>query len=466
MRLRTRITLVFTLLATLLLFVSFEIIYFITNQHMQSEFFAQLKERTDIAEQYFLEEDELSANIYQEIRQRHLRKLPAEKEVVIPVDTTPLPLDTTQLRDLPDSFLDKLLKQGNAQLRTGETYYNGQRYEVDEGSYVVIVSAKNAYGASEIRNLRRVLLITFTVGIAVVYLLGFVFAGRILRPIASISDQVNSITAFNLHRRLEEVDQRDELGKLAHTFNGMLDRLETSFELQAQFINNASHELRNPLTAIISETDYYLERERRPEEYQEALRTISREATRLHLLTNSLLSLAQTSDGANSWSTTQVSLDEVLWEAQHLVDSKYPNNKVKYHLKYLPEDPKALLVMGNQDLLRVALANLIDNACKFSDNQLVEVTLERSADHLQIAVKDRGIGISEADLPRIFEPLYRADNARQQRGFGVGLSLTQKIIHIHEGSLRVQSTPTEGTEVCIVLPALKTLEVEQTRRGI
>jgi len=452
MSIRNRLTLVYTLLTGLVLFGTFEAIYVLSNRHMQSEFFAQLRERTTIAEQYYLEEDELGATIYQEVRQKHLRQLPDEQEIVIPAGYQPSQTDTTSLQDLPAAFLEQIQLKEEAQYRQGDTYYHGQQYQDNEGVFLVIVSAQNTYGAGEIRNLRRVLLITFFLGMILVYLLGTIYSGRVLNPISRMADRVTAITASNLHLRLDGSSQKDELGKLADTFNDMLDRLETSFELQTHFINNASHELRNPLTAILSETEYYLQRDCPKQDYRESLATIAREAKRLDLLTSSLLSLAQTTTDEEGWRIESIRMDELLWEAQRAVDSKYPNNQVHYDFSNLPETYEHLQVKGNESLLKVALTNIIDNACKFSGNQAVFVRLTGSIEAVQIVVEDTGIGIPEGDIKHIFEPLYRAANARDQKGFGVGLSLAQKILHLHKGQLEISSQPGQGTMVRLQIP--------------
>jgi len=452
MSIRNRLTLVFTLLTGLVLFGTFEAIYVLSNRHMQSEFFAQLRERTTIAEQYYLEEDELGATIYQEVRQKHLRQLPGEREIVVPAGYQPSPTDTTSLHELPSAFLEQIQLKGEAQYRQGDTYYHGQQYLDDEGVFLVIVSAQNAYGAGEIRNLRRVLLITFFLGMILVYLLGTIYSGRVLNPISQMTDRVTAITASNLHLRLDESSPKDELGKLADTFNDMLDRLETSFELQTHFINNASHELRNPLTAILSETEYRLQRDFPRQEYRESLATIAREAKRLDLLTSSLLSLAQTTADGDGWRIDPIRMDELLWEAQQVVDSKYPDNQVQYDFSNLPATFEHLQVDGNESLLKVAITNIIDNACKFSNNKKVFVRLTGTEKAVEILVEDSGIGIPEEDINHIFEPLYRAANARDQQGFGVGLSLAQKILQVHKGQLDITSGPGRGTTVRILIP--------------
>jgi signal transduction histidine kinase len=145
-------------------------------------------------------------------------------------------------------------------------------------------------------------------------------------------------------------------------------------------------------------------------------------------------------------------VDELLWEAQQVVDSKYPDNQVQYDFSNLPATFEHLQVDGNESLLKVAITNIIDNACKFSNNKKVIVRLTGTEKAVQILVEDSGIGIPEEDINHIFEPLYRASNARDQKGFGVGLSLAQKILHVHKGLLEITSGPGKGTTVRILIP--------------
>jgi signal transduction histidine kinase len=119
----------------------------------------------------------------------------------------------------------------------------------------------------------------------------------------------------------------------------------------------------------------------------------------------------------------------------------------------MPDNPEALKINGNEQLLHLALSNLINNACKYSDNQVVQVSI-RAADHqLIVSIKDVGIGIPEAELKYIYDPFFRASNTKRYEGYGVGLALTRNILRLHKGELLIHSKINEGTTVQIFLPS-------------
>ncbi len=283
----------------------------------------------------------------------------------------------------------------------------------------------------------------FVSSIVVIYIAGRVFAGKALAPIAAVNDQVDRITTQDLHLRVNEgiSNEQDEITRLARTFNRMLERLEDGFETQRTFVSNASHELRTPLTATIGELQVLLNREREPAAYREGLASVLYELQQLKLLINNLLDLTQT----NSGNTEEIRLDELLWEVR---EALAPDQRLRVHITLgeLPEEADQLEIKGNRQLLSRALVNLLDNALKYSpENQPVEVQFNYRHGQRQIRVQDHGIGIGEKELPQIFQPFFRADNARAVTGHGVGLPLARKIVQLHGGELRISSQLGAGT---------------------
>ena len=287
----------------------------------------------------------------------------------------------------------------------------------------------------------------FFISILLLYLVSRFSARYILQPLSRKIQKARRISATNLHLRLNVYNEKDEMGQLAITFNDMLDRLEASFEMQKNFISNASHEIRNPLTAIIGETEVCLEKRRSPEAYIESLHSISREADRLDALVSNLLSLAKTGFDETELGREEIRLDEVLLEARNNVKITYPENQLRIDFSALPENPRWISFEGNPNLLRIALTNLMENACKFSGNQEVLVKLSAQENHPQLSIEDKGVGIPELEMEKVFQPFYRARNARSFKGFGIGLSLTDKIIKLHKGEMKIYSEEGKGTRI-------------------
>lgn len=453
MKIRDKISLIFTLLTGALLLFIFLFIYYFSYVYTENEFYLKLQERTHVAAQTYLEQDELSPAEYEKILGKHLQAIPGEQELFLQVDTLQKTVIHPALfSGLPSSFLEDIFNDQYGQIKLGSTYYSGILYPDNEGDYIVIVSARDQSGVGQMRRLLNILILSFLLGLVLTYFVGIFYSDRILSPISAIAEKANEIGATNLHLRLETGHTRDELDELAATFNRMLDRLEASFETQNSFINNASHELRNPLTAILGETEIALNKDRSAEEYRQSLETIQKEAQRLDLLVNSLLKLAQTGLEDKRLIIAPLRIDELLMEVKRHLDSIRPDNQVKFDFTDLPEASDFLLIQGNESLLTVAFNNLIDNACKFSDDQEVMIKIKANKQKVTLSIADQGVGIPEGDIYKITEPFFRADNARAFRGFGVGLPLANKIIKIHGGSTTIHSAIHQGTRVIVEFP--------------
>ncbi|MEQ8628597.1 HAMP domain-containing sensor histidine kinase [Ekhidna sp.] len=456
MNIRNKITLIFIALTGSLMSVVFVIIYLFSYNYTDSEFFDRLTERANIVAQIRLEKDELSTQLYDEIRKKHVQILPNEKEAVYKIDDINNPILPNEINsDFPPTFKEKLSNQEIAFFKSDNTYFTGIIYSDNEGDFVVIASADNVFGKAKMNNLRAILIIALLSSLVALFIIGRYYAGKVLKPIAEITNQVKEITGRNLHLRLHTKNNKDELAELSNTFNDLLDRLETTFDLQISFINNASHELKNPLAAILGETEYVLNKSRSANDYQASIQSIEKEAKRLDLLINNLLELAQAGHEEQGLLVESLRVDELIFLAKDKIDEVNPANNVKLDLQNLPDDQKSLIIHGNQSLLLVAFVNIIDNACKFSDNKKVNVKISAISNQVEITIEDQGIGIPRKDLAKVFEPLYRSENARGIKGFGVGLSLAQKIIKIHQGILSINSEVGKGTSINIRLNCIE-----------
>ncbi len=279
-----------------------------------------------------------------------------------------------------------------------------------------------------------------------------------MSPISKIIKEVNSIRAENLSFRLGTANGYDELGQLAKTFNNMLDRLQISFDLQSNFINNASHELRNPLTAILGQTEIALNKLRSKEDYLSILKNIELEASRLDFLVNGLLKLAKTDFDSKGIIIEPIRLDELILDIKKNIDTSIPENQIELDFEELPANENAITLLGSESLLKVAFGNILENACKFSDNKKVCIKVFSDTSSILLTIRDEGVGIPESELKNIHEPFFRASNVRGIEGFGFGLPLAYRIIKMHSGEIRVLSQIDKGTLVKIKLPNKNTTQ--------
>jgi signal transduction histidine kinase len=282
---------------------------------------------------------------------------------------------------------------------------------------------------------------------------GAILAYVALAPIDRMTNTARDIArARDLTRRIESKPTRDEVGRLAATFNEMLGRIEELFRAQQRFVADVSHELRSPLTAIRGNLDL-LRRgaiENR-EERDTALAAIESESARMQRLVQDLLLLAQ-ADAGITIQKNLVELDTLLLEVYRHARMTSTGAKIS-----LGSEDQAQ-VLGDADRLKQLLINLVDNACKYTPNGgEVKLSLERDAHWVRVAIADSGIGIPAQDLPKIFDRFYRVDKsrARDQGGTGLGLAICQWIAEAHGGRIEVQSQVGRGSTFTVWLPVLQ-----------
>jgi signal transduction histidine kinase len=325
--------------------------------------------------------------------------------------------------------------------------------------YAVIVSAENYYNSHHLAYIRNVILVAIGVTSLFALSISVIFSKQVFTPVINITKRVKEIGSQNLHVRLETPNVNDEIGELTATFNTMLDRLETAFETQNNFISNASHELSTPLTTIIGEADLTLSKERDKQAYVDALTVILAEAERLDGITKSLLLLAQTGFNGKNQTFEKIRVDQLLYDVKDTIDKINPSNRVSIVLLNIPENPYELKIKGNKQLLHLAISNIVTNACKYSENRPVEVTLDAKEGKVIVGVHDNGIGIPDMELPYIYDPFFRASNTVAYKGYGIGMPLTRNIMRIHQGEIKVASAVNTGTNVQLVFPSLMSTQV-------
>jgi signal transduction histidine kinase len=438
-------------ISILLFFLGSSVYYYLSN-YTYADFYKRLEARVSVAEKYQFESNQKDAQVLKNIRNEHLELLSDEKQYILYCPNTNAIKQLADSNSLPINFLNIVSSQQFGNFQKDDIFYYGKIRKTSEGFYFIIVSAKNYYNSHHLILLKKVL---FTGGfIAILFIIYFtyLFSLNFFNPIRKIITKVNSISTDNIHLRLDDNQNSVEINQLATTFNNLLNRIEIAIETNKNFISNASHEFGTPLTAIIGEADVALLKDRTPVEYQETIQKILKQSERLNKISQSLLFLAQIGYKENKLNFTSIRTDELIMQANEIMNQLIPENNIKIDFDLLPENPKKLKVLGNKELLILAMTNILTNACKYSSNKPVIVSLASTNNQIVIIVKDKGIGIPESELPFIFDPFYRASNTAAYDGYGIGLPLTQNIIKIHKGELIISSVLHVGVIIQVKLP--------------
>ena len=322
-----------------------------------------------------------------------------------------------------------------------------------EVEYIIVAGTSLEPTDEELESLRGILAYLVPAALIVAGIGGWFLAGRSLSPVVAMADRARRIGVENLGERLPVANPRDELGRLAETFNGMLARLEASMIQQRQFMADASHELRTPVTTARTAASVALQQPSRPEpDYRETLAIIEQETTRLSRIVDDMFTLARADAGSYPMRHTPMYLDEVCDEvvrASRVVASTR-------HISITESTVRPAPFTGDEDLIRRLIVNLLDNAVRYAPaHGSVRVALDRNGAGYTIAVSDDGPGIPAAVQPRIFERFYRVDAARSHAdgGAGLGLALARWIARAHGGDVVLATSSSLGSTFVITLPA-------------
>jgi signal transduction histidine kinase len=452
MKIRTRLIILFASIVALIMAVSSVAIYFFSEDYREDEFYQRLESKGRITARLLIEVDEVDEDVLRRIEENNPISLSNEKITIYDHTDSALYSSDDEHEILIDTtLLNNVRLDGSVKFKQGSYEGLGFLYTDRYDRFVVVVAATDIYGLRKMTNLKVILVIVFTSSIFIILISGAFYVGRVLQPIANVVREVDDISENNLHLRVAEGKTKDEIWKLSNTFNRMIARIEAAFNTQKQFIANASHEIRNPLAALLVQIDVALIQQRSTEDYESTLRSLREDITNLKVVSNRLLLLAQASIDGIERRFDIHRVDEILWEAKSELQQLSPGFIVNIALELESDDDSMLRVRGDEQLLKGAFLNLMENGCKYSPDCKVNVTLHSRESHLSIMFADNGIGIPPKDLPHIFQPFFRGTNVGKVKGHGIGLSLAWRIIKTLGGDISIDSKG-QGTEIAVWLP--------------
>lgn len=292
-----------------------------------------------------------------------------------------------------------------------------------------------------------------TAGLILVLILGtaaaWLVAGRALQPLEELSDTIEEISGNDLSHRVEIRDRQDEIGRLARSFNLMMDKVSASFERQKRFSASAAHELKTPLATIAVNLDVLALEEAPPAaRLEKVLKVIRTNNERMIRLVDDLFRL--TSENG-SIVNEEVSLEELLAESAEELSRPIQEKHLTVSIGSMP----GLKLTGSRVMLSRTVGNLFENAVKYNrDYGTISISARKEAGKIIMRIANTGIGIPKEEISRIFEPFYRVDKSRSRAmgGSGLGLPLVKDILEKHGGNITVKSTPDESTVFILEFP--------------
>lgn len=384
-----KISLIYSGITIGLILIAGLMFYFFTSNYIRNLYFHYMQEKAHAVAEEKFSKDELDPVKYRNVVIRRKTSIPTSKELFVNLGNRDLARQVLSTY-LDDEQIGHLYANQTVNFEHGQEVGTAFVYYDNTGTFAVIVLSRNPYGTDIARTLRWALLLLVMVSAAVLWLISRLYAMR------------------------------------------MLNRIDQDYQTEKMFVNNASHEINNPMTAIEGECEVGLLREYSTREYQDILRRIAHEADRVETIMRELLQFSHVRSGEKLAEREPVSVGAMLKEMAR------ENCRVDCQNDFV--------VLGDRHLLCMAFHNLISNAMKYSDGKPVTVTVAGRT----VEVSDQGIGIPPEDLRHVFEPFYRASNTGTVMGHGVGLALAKAILERHGVKIYMESKTGKGTTVRVV----------------
>lgn len=392
MKTGTRIALFYTSITVGVIAAVTLVFYFIATDSIERLYDSYLIEKAYATAEKHWKKDEVDAESYARIQQRYEQTMPVSTEILLNADSLSATRPTLS-RYLSDRQIETLCREEVIRFKHDGQAGVALYYPDNEGNFIVLVLSANPYGAEIQHRIGWLLFALLVTSSILLFFVGRLYALR------------------------------------------MVDRMDAAYQSEKSFISNASHELNNPLTAIQGECEISLLKERTPAEYQAALKRIAAETKRIVQLMKHLLFLSHGDQEILKNATEPIFLADFLLALS--------GNRVSFS-----PDHFSYVVRANPSLLKIAIGNMLGNACKYSGEKPVEMRLRANV----LEIKDYGIGIPAEELQHICQPFYRGSNTREFAGHGIGLSLSVRILRTYGANVSVRSVLNEGTVVRIEFP--------------
>lgn len=454
MKIRTALTLKNTC-ATAAVFLACLTMIYLVSEHTRSKTFFHDLSGEAITKAHLFLRDQVDARTMQSIYLNN-RKFINEVEVAVyTTDFRMLYHDAIQNDIIKEdrSMMNRIIREKEINFYVGKYQCIGMLYHFQGRDYIITAAAYDGYGYDNLYELQKALVVLFLVGLSSLFVVCYFLARSSLKPIRDIVKEAETITSSQMDRRLPVRNAHDELGELSIAFNSLLDRLQISFDSQKMFVSNVSHELRTPLAALIAELDLSLQKERSGEHYRRAIENVLGDARRMTKLIDGLLNLAKADYQKEQIRMKEIRLDELLLDVRSYILKAHSEYKVNILFEQEDaDDDRMITVMGNVYLLSIAFSNLIENNCKYSADKTSFVQISYWDRFTVVRLSDDGIGMTDTDKEKMFTLFYRGNHETNVEGHGIGMTLSHKIISLHQGRIDVYSTHGEGTTFVIELP--------------
>jgi signal transduction histidine kinase len=444
MSLKFRLALLYSLSVFIILLISAFLIFFLNEDFRKEEFAKRVVLEAHESLDLYFSNPVPTLSIINDLNKNVANSLPDEKIYIY--DSARHLLYATPNALVP-SIAGSLFKR--AEQKQTHTFSENDREcalvtrIINNKKYYVFASATDVFGLRNRDNLKVLLSASVFVGLLLSGILAFFFVRHVMRPLEGLKAQIEKIDEKNLKERIAVEDNNSEVEQIAKKFNEMLQRLEQAFEQRKNFVQHASHELRTPLANMLSQTESALARNMSVEEYHTVLISLKEDQQDLINLTNSLLALSRYEKLSFVSDSSIIRIDEVLYETIDFAEQSWRGTIVAIDFAKVPENQSELEFLGNGFLIKSAVHNLVKNAIQYSSDNRVRITIVLEKKGIVLHFDNMGRQLAAEEQSRLFIPFFRGENALNRKGYGLGLSIVERIIHVHNGTITYK--PLEGS---------------------
>ncbi|MBO9619158.1 MAG: HAMP domain-containing protein [Niabella sp.] len=454
MTLKRRIALSWSLAYSLLFGLLMIIIYFAFYDFRRDEFRQNLKDKSMVTAHFIAKTPDFLTGVPKFLsesddglyKEEILIFNPEKKLIYSTIKDTSVSWD--------DNILQRLDRNNEIYVENTTPEYFGIAPVIDGKKFYILTSAEDVNGRSKLRFLGYILLITYLVSTAVVWLSSYFVVQRLLKPLDELTGQITDITAHNLTEQLPVTNSNDEIALLARSFNTMMGRINDVFQSQKDFTSSAAHEIRTPLTRIAFQLENLGYRNEDAARTKNTVGNVIKDVHQLSDLTKSLMLLSKFDKENISSIYESERIDEIIFTAYEQVLKTDP--KLLMDFTIIPEvgkDPD-LLVSGVRSLLEIVFVNLLKNAAIYSSSPAVIVAINERDTLMEVNVTSHGALISPEEQARIFDPFMRGSNTQNTTGSGLGLRIVKRIIEYHKGQIRYIPAPPDENTFRVTFPVL------------
>ena len=444
--LKQRFTINFSILLSVILAVVLTTIYSIFSQYRRTEFKLRLEEKALSTAALLADLNVSKQDALEILDQNSVDKLYNNRILVFDNDLNLIYSSVSGATQIPSAGDLQLLRTKGSFFFSDNKigrFGMARKLSADKMLYV-LVTAEDKSGQRLLWFLGYLLLGAFITGTVSVVILARSLSGRILLPLKQIQERITHISEKRLHIRLEEKRNNDEIDKLARAFNDMMDRIDSSYKQQKEFTDNASHELRTPVTRIIMQIQNLIKHESHSEKTLQYLDSIMMDSNQIADTISSLLLLSRINNANTSDFFPPCRLDEIIFEALQSISKTYPDVRTLFNIENTSDNEIDFELKGDANLLKIVFINLFKNAYLYSIEKLIKVTLIQEENVLKVKVVNDGEVIVPSDRKNLFQAFARGKNSKNIQGTGLGLRITERILNYHHATIEYEATDQNG----------------------